>query len=389
MNALALCLIWLLSMCSVLHMWYYTPCVQNQSAQPGVRPTPPPQKSSIVPRLFVHETAAGCCRRRVDPLVYVYDNPELNRMNENVSRLDRALKHPTKEKFWTEEVIHEKLLRSPHRTMDPAKAELFFVPFYGRRSLFIPGSTALLHDILRKVLNNPWFHRHEGRDHFLVHSSQRRFDWIFQPKRNPFFRRMIMLTPSAVDKRRHRGSLFRKEKRFVVMPYYVTSPIHPPRRKKWLVSMLATLKNNPIRSQLVTIFQNVSRTFVQENHEVNASDIMSHSTFCLNPCGYVPDGVRFFESIAALCIPVVVCNDVHLPFEHVIDYDQLRIHYGEEKLEQLPEFLHSISQKSIQQYQRAIVEHRRALLYHDDLIINYLLNEVYRLADAMIFIWNK
>lgn len=47
---------------------------------------------------------------------------------------------------------------------------------------------------------------------------------------------------------------------------------------------------------------------------------MSSSKFCLNIAGDTPSSNRLFDAIVSHCVPVVVSDDIELPFEDVLDY---------------------------------------------------------------------
>ncbi|CAI5490003.1 unnamed protein product [Closterium sp. Naga37s-1] len=47
---------------------------------------------------------------------------------------------------------------------------------------------------------------------------------------------------------------------------------------------------------------------------------MRTSQFCLHPAGDTPSACRMFDAIVNLCVPVVVSDDIELPFEDVLDY---------------------------------------------------------------------
>eukprot|EP00270_Netrium_digitus_P013728 TRINITY_DN4595_c0_g2_i5.p1 TRINITY_DN4595_c0_g2~~TRINITY_DN4595_c0_g2_i5.p1 ORF type:complete len:302 (-),score=48.94 TRINITY_DN4595_c0_g2_i5:159-1064(-) len=49
------------------------------------------------------------------------------------------------------------------------------------------------------------------------------------------------------------------------------------------------------------------------------------SKFCLVPAGDTPTSSRLFDSIVSGCIPIVVSDDIELPFEEFIDYTQFAI----------------------------------------------------------------
>ncbi|TKW10475.1 hypothetical protein SEVIR_6G167000v4 [Setaria viridis] len=49
---------------------------------------------------------------------------------------------------------------------------------------------------------------------------------------------------------------------------------------------------------------------------------MSTSKFCLNIAGDTPSSNRLFDAIASHCVPVIVSDDIELPFEDVLDYSE-------------------------------------------------------------------
>ncbi|KAF7110530.1 hypothetical protein CFC21_110622 [Triticum aestivum] len=52
---------------------------------------------------------------------------------------------------------------------------------------------------------------------------------------------------------------------------------------------------------------------------------MRTSEFCLHPAGDTPSSCRLFDAVASLCIPVIVSDDIELPFEGMIDYTEFSI----------------------------------------------------------------
>ena len=47
------------------------------------------------------------------------------------------------------------------------------------------------------------------------------------------------------------------------------------------------------------------------------------SVFCLSPAGDTPSSARLFDAIVSGCIPVVVSDELELPFEGILDYQQV------------------------------------------------------------------
>ncbi|KAM0065375.1 putative xylogalacturonan beta-1,3-xylosyltransferase [Helianthus debilis subsp. tardiflorus] len=52
---------------------------------------------------------------------------------------------------------------------------------------------------------------------------------------------------------------------------------------------------------------------------------MQSSKFCLNIAGDTPSSNRLFDAIASHCVPVIISDDIELPFEDVIDYSEFCI----------------------------------------------------------------
>ncbi|XP_050376679.1 probable arabinosyltransferase ARAD1 [Argentina anserina] len=56
-----------------------------------------------------------------------------------------------------------------------------------------------------------------------------------------------------------------------------------------------------------------------------ATQGMASSKFCLNIAGDTPSSNRLFDAIASHCVPVIVSDEIELPFEDVLDYSQFCI----------------------------------------------------------------
>jgi len=52
---------------------------------------------------------------------------------------------------------------------------------------------------------------------------------------------------------------------------------------------------------------------------------MRGSEFCLHPAGDTPTSCRLFDAIQSLCIPVIVSDQIELPFEGMIDYSDFSV----------------------------------------------------------------
>lgn len=52
---------------------------------------------------------------------------------------------------------------------------------------------------------------------------------------------------------------------------------------------------------------------------------MASSRFCLNIAGDTPSSNRLFDAIVSHCVPVIISDDIELPFEDVVDYSDFAI----------------------------------------------------------------
>lgn len=64
---------------------------------------------------------------------------------------------------------------------------------------------------------------------------------------------------------------------------------------------------------------------VRENGIRHAGWGMASSRFCLNIAGDTPSSNRLFDAIVSHCVPVVISDDIELPFEDVLDYTEFCI----------------------------------------------------------------
>lgn len=55
---------------------------------------------------------------------------------------------------------------------------------------------------------------------------------------------------------------------------------------------------------------------------------MRSSKFCLHPAGDTPSSCRLFDAIVSHCVPVIVSDQIELPFEDQIDYSQFSLFFS-------------------------------------------------------------
>uniref|UniRef100_A0A7C9CW06 Exostosin GT47 domain-containing protein n=3 Tax=Opuntia streptacantha TaxID=393608 RepID=A0A7C9CW06_OPUST len=64
---------------------------------------------------------------------------------------------------------------------------------------------------------------------------------------------------------------------------------------------------------------------IQRGGVSNATQGMHSSKYCLNIAGDTPSSNRLFDAIASHCVPVIISDQIELPFEDIIDYSEFCI----------------------------------------------------------------
>ncbi|PKI56443.1 hypothetical protein CRG98_023181 [Punica granatum] len=93
---------------------------------------------------------------------------------------------------------------------------------------------------------------------------------------------------------------------------------------------------------------------------------MRTSEFCLHPAGDTPTSCRLFDAIESLCIPVIVSDNIELPFEGMLDYSEFSVFISFSdalKPKWLLSHLRSFSDKQKDQFRKKIAEIQEVFEY--------------------------
>ncbi len=97
---------------------------------------------------------------------------------------------------------------------------------------------------------------------------------------------------------------------------------------------------------------------------------MLSSVFCLAPRGDTASGRRLYEAIAAGCIPVIIADELELPFQSQLDWPSFSLRYSEDLAVRSPlkiiADLRAMHQPRVRRMPRALLEARPSLLWHTD-----------------------
>ncbi|KAK9713779.1 hypothetical protein RND81_06G051300 [Saponaria officinalis] len=126
-----------------------------------------------------------------------------------------------------------------------------------------------------------------------------------------------------------------------------------------------------IREKLWDILVNEPGVIMEEgfpNATGKAQSIkgMRTSEFCLHPAGDTPTSCRLFDAIQSLCIPVIVSDQIELPFEGTIDYSGFSVFMSVDDALQpklLVTHLQSISKKQREEFRKNMARVQPMFVY--------------------------
>ncbi|KAK8593809.1 hypothetical protein V6N12_045882 [Hibiscus sabdariffa] len=145
-------------------------------------------------------------------------------------------------------------------------------------------------------------------------------------------------------------------------------------KRTTLLFFRGRLKRNAggkIRSKLVTELAGAKDVVIEEGTagekgKAAAQMGMRTSTFCLSPAGDTPSSARLFDAIVSGCIPVIISDELELPFEGILDYRKIAIFVSSTDAVQpgwLLTYLKSISFTQIRKMRRNLLEFSRHFVY--------------------------
>lgn len=328
--------------------------------------------------------------------IYVYDLPELfnkEQVAQNTRQPPPIWDPRCTDNFYSAEYsLHQFLLKSPIRTLDPWLADYYYVPSYS--SCFLINNhpnnltkTALFHQRLyyHVTTKYTYFNISRGRDHvwafsqgfgakmfgnwhlinngiFLVHNGQFTLD-DFTPHKD------ITIPPDLSG--------------YKFPSVYELPPDKRPVRK-WLGHFGGTVLPADLKDERGAFYSKGVRQYIKKHFskdpdfqitgtrvEQYINDMMS-SRFCLCPEGWHAWNPRPYQAIILGCIPVLLSEEIELAFEDAVDYSKFMIRIKPKDVSRLKEILESISNHEIRAMQQEMENVWRLFSYGQNGLAPYM-----------------
>ena len=292
------------------------------------------------------------------------------------------------DQYGTEIRIHEELLASPLRTEDPNEAEFFFVPIYGECYIFraiqqlgskegFKSANRFYHEGLKMVREQwPYWNQTQGRDHVFVFAGARGPHIFTDWKQN--VKKSVFLTPEGD---RSLSEQFNTWKDVVI-------PGMEFHEQLWSGSLRG--KAGPERDIFAffrgTIWNKGGKSYsrglrIRMHEQLKGQEgvifdepvkdcdkdcymqSMARSIFCLCPRGWSPWTLRAYQAMMTGCIPVLIADEIELPYEDSIDWSTLTVKIAEKDADRTLEILRGIPADALDAKRASIDEHWRKVAW--------------------------
>eukprot|EP00397_Hematodinium_sp_SG-2012_P038467 GEMP01041849.1.p1 GENE.GEMP01041849.1~~GEMP01041849.1.p1 ORF type:complete len:342 (+),score=44.32 GEMP01041849.1:691-1716(+) len=306
--------------------------------------------------------------------------------------------------FASEVFLHRWLLNSECRTMDPDRADFFFVPFYAacvstKDEKYSAEMDQLYLDIIQREDVAPYLHRKQGRDFIFLWSSEC-YDFLSWKEHIP---RSIFLSVEGVPIECDNLDFFNEQhsEEFGASCLHCPSCfqqwkdiIIPGFVEQWSINHL--MKNDRDERDLLacyhgcdstemTIYKYANTTVRNTLRSLDYPGLSVGKRFAIvtdyfhriGMCHFcfVPKGLgywsnRLFEVMFAGCIPVILSDEIDLPFGDVIDWPTISIKWPTAEFNRKPyEFVMELNR--LLSYDRNKVVEMRAKLRSVRCWLNY------------------
>ncbi|TVU34614.1 hypothetical protein EJB05_16451 [Eragrostis curvula] len=317
--------------------------------------------------------------------VFVYEMPR--KYNQNLLAKDsRCLTHM----FAAEIFMHQFLLSSAVRTLDPEEADWFYTPVYTTCDLTPQGfplpfrAPRIMRSAIKYVATTwPFWNRTEGADHFFL--TPHDFGACFHYKEERAMERGILpllRRATLVQTFGQRNHVCLQDGSITIPPYanphkmqtHLINPGTPRSIFVYFRGLFYDMGNDPeggyyARGARASVWENFKDNplfDISTEHPYTYYEDMQRAIFCLCPLGWAPWSPRLVEAVVFGCIPVIIADDIVLPFSDAIPWEQISVFVAEKDVPRLDSILTSIPLDDILRRQRLLASDsvKQALLFH-------------------------
>lgn len=320
--------------------------------------------------------------------IFVYELP--SKYNTDWLSNERCSTHL----FASEVAIHKALMTSHVRTLDPYEADFFFVPVYVSCNFStINGFPAIGH--ARSLISSAiqlissqyvFWNRTRGYDHVFVASHD--YGACFHAMEDraiadgipEFMKNSIVLQTFGVKYKHPCQDV----ENVVIPPYIPTESIRRTLerapitgRRDILVFFRGKMEVNPknvsgryyskrVRTVIWKKFSGDRRFYLQRHRFAGYQSEIVRSVFCLCPLGWAPWSPRLVESVAFGCVPVIIADDIQLPFPWAVKWPEISLTVAEKDANKLGKILEHVAATNLSTIQRNLWDPitRGALLFN-------------------------
>lgn len=317
--------------------------------------------------------------------IYVYDlPPEFNRIWLSNPRCASHL-------FAAEVALHEALIHSTVRAVNPFEADYFFVPVYVSCNFStINGFPSLHHarpllssavDLISKSF--PFWNRSNGADHVFVASHD--YGACFHAMEDVaiadgipnYLKNSILLQTFGMI-----SAHPCQEAEHVVIPPYISPetdrrPSPETTKRDIFVFFRGKMEVHPknisgrfysrkVRTEIWNKYNGNRRFYLRRHRYDGYQSEIARSVFCLCPLGWAPWSPRLVESVVLGCVPVIIADGIRLPFPEVVPWPEISLTIAERDVSSLESILDRIAATNLSAIQRRLWDPaiRRALLFN-------------------------
>ncbi|XP_057486979.1 probable arabinosyltransferase ARAD1 [Actinidia eriantha] len=235
-------------------------------------------------------------------------------------------------------------IREAVRVLDPDSADVFFVPFFSSLSFNTHGHNMtdpdteidrqLQVDMLKFLRESKHWQRSAGRDHVIP---------MHHPNAFRFLREQVNASILIVADFGRYPKIMSNLSKDVVAPYVHVvdsftddDPPDPYESRSTLLFFRGrTVRKDEgiVRAKLAKILVGYEDVHYEKSYASGenikvSTEGMRLSKFCLHPAGDTPSSCRLFDAIVSHCVPVIVSDQIELPYEDEIDYSQFSVFFS-------------------------------------------------------------